>query len=162
MLSLQLNKVRNQLRLNQVFCNVIKSFPTVFTSIPEPWQSRYLSTIAQKYNNNRKRQVLDKATTLVQIESVAHCLKLTNTRRLSKEGLELVAQNSLIFKIVQTKVVCKGDGREILYSYRYFTASSTPDDKITLTDLDFSLFTSVLLEDIGFDPTKYKIFYCNS
>ena len=64
--------------------------------------------------------------------------------------------------MVQTKVVYEGDGREMLYSYRYFTASSTPDNKITLTNLDFSLFTGVLLEDIGFNPIKYGIFYCNS
>ena len=50
----------------------------------------------------------------------------------------------------------------MLYSYRYFTAGSTPDDKITSTNLNFSLFTSVFLKNIGFDPTKYKIFYCNS
>ena len=91
-----------------------------------------------------------------------HRLKLTNTRQPSKEGLELVAWNSLIFKTVQTEVVYKGNGQEILYSYKYFTASSIPDNKITLTDLDFSLFTSILLEDISFNPTKYGIFYCNS
>ena len=50
----------------------------------------------------------------------------------------------------------------MLYSCRYFIASSILDNKITSTDLDFSLFTSVLLEDIGFNPTKYGIFYCNS
>ena len=50
----------------------------------------------------------------------------------------------------------------MLYSYRYFTASNILNNKITLTDLDFSLFTGVLLEDIGFDPIKYGIFYCNS
>ena len=50
----------------------------------------------------------------------------------------------------------------MLYSYRYFTASSTLDNKITSTNLDFSLFTSVLLEDISFNPTKYRIFYYNS
>ena len=64
--------------------------------------------------------------------------------------------------MVQTKVVYKGDSREMLYSYRYFIAGSIPDNKITLTDLDFSLFTGVLLEDIGFDPIKHGIFYCNS
>jgi hypothetical protein len=37
----------------------------------------------------------------------------------------------------------------MLYSYRYFMASSILDNKITLTNLDFSLFTSVLLEDIS-------------
>ena len=37
-------------------------------------------------------------------------LKLTNTYQPNKEGLELVAQNSLIFKTVQTKIVYKGDG----------------------------------------------------
>jgi hypothetical protein len=50
----------------------------------------------------------------------------------------------------------------MLYSYRYFTAGSILDDKITSTDLDFSLFTSVLLEDISFNPIKYRIFYYNS
>ena len=50
----------------------------------------------------------------------------------------------------------------MLYSYRYFTAGSILNNKITLTNLDFSLFTSVLLEDISFNPIKYKIFYCNS
>ena len=50
----------------------------------------------------------------------------------------------------------------MLYSYRYFTASSTLDNKITSTNLDFSLFTSVLLEDIGFNPIKYRSFYYNS
>ena len=50
----------------------------------------------------------------------------------------------------------------MLYSYRYFTASNTSDNKIILTNLNFSLFTSVFLKNIGFDPTKYKIFYCNS
>ena len=50
----------------------------------------------------------------------------------------------------------------MLYSCRYFTAGSILDNKITLTNLDFSLFTSVLLEDIGFNPTKYRIFYCNN
>ena len=50
----------------------------------------------------------------------------------------------------------------MLCGCRYFTASSILDNKITLTDLDFGLFTSVLLEDIGFNPTKYGIFYCNS
>ena len=74
----------------------------------------------------------------------------------------MVVWNSLVFKIVQTEVVCKEDSQEMLYNYRYFTAGSTPDDKITLTNLDFSLFTGVLLENIGFDPTKYGIFYCNS
>ena len=106
--------------------------------------------------------MLNRATILVQIESVVHCLKLTNICRLSKEGLKLVAWNSLVFRIIQTKVVCKGDGWEILCGCRYFMASSTPDNKIILTDLDFSLFTGVLLEDISFDSTKYGIFYCNS
>ena len=64
--------------------------------------------------------------------------------------------------MVQTKVVYKGDGREMLYSYRYFTAGSILDNKITSINLDFSLFTGVLLEDIGFNPTKHRIFYCNS
>jgi len=41
-------------------------------------------------------------------------------------------------------------------------AGSTLDNKITLTDLDFSLFTSILLEDISFNPIKHGIFYCNS
>ena len=50
----------------------------------------------------------------------------------------------------------------MLYSYRYFMASSILDNKITLTNLDFSLFTGVLLEDISFDPIKHGIFYCNS
>ena len=50
----------------------------------------------------------------------------------------------------------------MLYGCRYFTAGSTLDNKITSTNLDFSLFTSVLLEDIGFNPTKYRIFYYNS
>jgi hypothetical protein len=50
----------------------------------------------------------------------------------------------------------------MLYSYRYFIAGSTLDNKITSTDLDFSLFTSVLLEDISFNPTKHRIFYYNS
>jgi hypothetical protein len=89
-------------------------------------------------------------------------LKSTNTRQLSKEGLELVAWNSLIFGTVQTKIVYKGDSQEMLYSYRYFTAGSILDDKITLTNLDFSLFTSVLLKDISFNPIKYRIFYYNS
>ena len=64
--------------------------------------------------------------------------------------------------MVQTEVVYKENGREMLYSYKYFTASSILDNKIILTNLDFSLFTSVLLKDISFDPIKYKIFYCNS
>jgi hypothetical protein len=50
----------------------------------------------------------------------------------------------------------------MLCGYRYFMASSILDNKIILTDLDFSLFTGVLLEDIGFNPIKYGIFYCNS
>jgi hypothetical protein len=50
----------------------------------------------------------------------------------------------------------------MLYSCRYFTASSILDNKITSTNLDFSLFTSVLLEDISFNPIKYGIFYYNS
>ena len=50
----------------------------------------------------------------------------------------------------------------MLYSYRYFTAGSILDNKITSTNLDFSLFTSVLLKDIGFNFIKYKIFYYNS
>ena len=50
----------------------------------------------------------------------------------------------------------------MLYGCRYFTAGSILDNKITLTDLDFSLFTGVLLEDIGFNPIKYGIFYYNS
>ena len=50
----------------------------------------------------------------------------------------------------------------MLCGYRYFTAGSIPDNKITLTDLDFSLFTSVLLKDISFNPIKYGIFYYNS
>jgi hypothetical protein len=50
----------------------------------------------------------------------------------------------------------------MLYSYRYFTASNILNNKIILTNLDFSLFTSVLLEDISFNPIKYRIFYCNS
>ena len=50
----------------------------------------------------------------------------------------------------------------MLYSYRYFTAGNTPNNEITLTDLDFSLFTSVLLKDISFNPIKYRIFYYNS
>ena len=50
----------------------------------------------------------------------------------------------------------------MLYSCRYFIAGSILDNKITLTDLDFSLFTSVLLEDIGFNPIKHRIFYYNS
>jgi hypothetical protein len=50
----------------------------------------------------------------------------------------------------------------MLYSYRYFTAGSILDNKITSTNLDFSLFTSVLLKDIGFNPIKYGIFYYNS
>ena len=50
----------------------------------------------------------------------------------------------------------------MLYGCRYFTASSILDNKIILTNLDFSLFTSVLLEDIGFNPIKYRIFYYNS
>ena len=49
----------------------------------------------------------------------------------------------------------------MLYNYRYFIASSILDNKIMSTNLDFSLFTSVLLEDISFNPTKYGIFYCN-
>ena len=63
---------------------------------------------------------------------------------------------------MQTKVIYKGNGWEILYSHRYFTAGSILDNKIILTNLDFSLFTSVLLKDIGFNPIKYGIFYCNS
>ena len=50
----------------------------------------------------------------------------------------------------------------MLYSYKYFIASSTLDNKIILINLNFSLFTSVFLKDIGFDFIKYKIFYCNS
>ena len=50
----------------------------------------------------------------------------------------------------------------MLYNYRYFIAGSILDNKIMLTDLDFSLFTGVLLEDIGFNSIKYGIFYCNS
>ena len=50
----------------------------------------------------------------------------------------------------------------MLYSYRYFTAGSILDNKITLTNLDFSLFTGVLLKDISFNPIKYRIFYYNS
>ena len=50
----------------------------------------------------------------------------------------------------------------MLYSCRYFTAGSTLDNKIILTNLNFSLFTSILLENIGFNPTKYGIFYYNS
>ena len=50
----------------------------------------------------------------------------------------------------------------MLYSYRYFTAGNILDDKITLTNLNFSLFTSILLKNIGFNPIKYRIFYCNS
>jgi hypothetical protein len=63
---------------------------------------------------------------------------------------------------VQTKVVYKRDSQEMLYSYRYFIANSTLDNKITLINLDFSLFTSILLKDISFNPIKYKIFYYNS
>ena len=50
----------------------------------------------------------------------------------------------------------------MLYSCRYFIAGSILDNKITSTNLDFSLFTGVLLEDISFNPIKYGIFYCNS
>ena len=50
----------------------------------------------------------------------------------------------------------------MLYSCRYFMAGNILNNKITSTDLNFSLFTSVLLEDISFDPIKYKIFYYNS
>ena len=50
----------------------------------------------------------------------------------------------------------------MLYSYRYFTAGSTLNNKIISTNLDFSLFTSILSENIGFNFIKYKIFYCNS
>ena len=106
--------------------------------------------------------MLDRIITLVQIKSITYYLKLTNIRQLSKEGLELVTWNSLIFRTVQTKVVCEGDGREMLYSCRYLTAGSILDNKVTLTDLDFSLFTSVLLKDISFNPIKYRIFYYNS
>jgi len=34
-------------------------------------------------------------------------------------------------------------------------ASSILDNKITLTNLDFGLFTSILLKDIGFNSIKY-------
>ena len=50
----------------------------------------------------------------------------------------------------------------MLYSYKYFTAGSILDNRIILTDLNFNQFTGILLEDIGFDPIKYRIFYCNS
>ena len=50
----------------------------------------------------------------------------------------------------------------MLYGCRYFITSSILDNKIMSTDLDFSLFTSVLLEDISFNPIKYRIFYYNS
>jgi hypothetical protein len=50
----------------------------------------------------------------------------------------------------------------MLCGYRYFTAGSILNNKITSTDLDFSLFTSVLLENINFNFIKYRIFYCNS
>ena len=50
----------------------------------------------------------------------------------------------------------------MLCGCRYFIAGSILDNKITLTNLDFSLFTSVLLEDISFNPIKYRIFYYNS
>jgi hypothetical protein len=64
--------------------------------------------------------------------------------------------------MVQTKVVYKRDSQEMLYSYRYFIANNTLDNKITLINLDFSLFTSILLKDISFNPIKYRIFYYNS
>ena len=64
--------------------------------------------------------------------------------------------------MVQTKVVYKGDSQEMLCGCRYFTAGSILDNKITSTNLDFSLFTSVLSEDISFNPIKHRIFYCNS
>ena len=50
----------------------------------------------------------------------------------------------------------------MLYSCRYFIASNILNNKIILTNLNFSLFTSVFLKDIGFNPIKYGIFYCNS
>jgi hypothetical protein len=50
----------------------------------------------------------------------------------------------------------------MLYNYRYFIASSILNNEITSTNLDFSLFTGVLLENISFNPIKYGIFYCNS
>jgi hypothetical protein len=50
----------------------------------------------------------------------------------------------------------------MLYNCRYFTANNILNNEITSTNLDFSLFTSVLLENIGFNPTKYGFFYCNS
>ena len=50
----------------------------------------------------------------------------------------------------------------MLCSYRYFIAGSILDNKIILTNLDFGLFTSILLEDISFNSIKHGIFYCNS
>jgi hypothetical protein len=50
----------------------------------------------------------------------------------------------------------------MLYSYRYFTAGNALNNKITLTNLDFSLFTSVFIKNISFNSIKYRIFYCNS
>jgi hypothetical protein len=50
----------------------------------------------------------------------------------------------------------------MLCGYRYFIAGSTLDNEITSTDLDFGLFTGVLLKNISFNPIKYRIFYCNS
>ena len=171
------NLVKKQLK--PIFANIIPRFSTTFDAIPLLWREKYLMAIAQKCNYNMRRSIRRRTTKPASLTKSASPTKSTSPTK--SASLEYQINN--VCQGLTEPLSSKAGLADEPKSFRVRTLESImvfitmvasercticrmvdfviqgSSGNVMIENLAFDRFTSILKEDIQFDPTKHSIFY---
>jgi hypothetical protein len=157
-LGFKLNTIRAKQELHHVFAKVRQNFPSVFENIPGPWCEKCFFALAQKCNYNKRRRITN---------SRLPNSSTNGTRPDSPESQPSPPQlegqyRSLRAQALEatTVLVRRVEGQQSTICRMQDFVQEGLHKNISVDDLVYAQFITVLQEDIKFDPAKDTVSYC--
>ncbi len=138
--------------LQQAFSAVELKYPIVFTPLPLPWKQRCLTAIAQKCNENKKKQH-------DRLQNRRHVSSFNSPSQTAYVRQPLRSMGIYIER--RTKERCD---KYICPVFELTRLSKNRFDEITVDDLDFAKFKKKLVEspDFHFNELQENLIYINT
>jgi hypothetical protein len=161
----KLNTIRAKQQLLHVFAEVRLTFPAVFENIPEAWCEKCFTALAQKCNYNKRRRITRSRSPKSSINSTYLDSSDSLTSPPQAQGrnpstrTQALEANTVLVKRFEAGQSGFEEGQSTICRMQDFVREGIHNN-ISLDDLVYNQFITVLQEDIMFDPVRDVISYC--
>jgi len=153
----KLNNIGTKRALQLMFTKIQQSFPAVFENIPATWREKCLVALAQKCNYNKRRRLTRSRSPRPLADGT-----YTNTPKSlpSPSRLESQYQSTHTRSLETITVLIRRveGGQSTICRMQDFIQEG-PNNNISIDNLAFGQFVTVLQEDIKFDSSRDAISY---